>query len=100
MFGIKKKEKSEDQPMDAHINTIPEIFYGGHDPLVYRTPSASQRVEAPHPSSSPPNPIGTPRERGMQGHPLLPEQHPSSHGASSSGVSSSLFSKKWLWISV
>lgn len=92
MFGLKKKEKQEDQPVDAHIETMPEIFYGGHDPLVYRTSPQPTKVETPRPQTLPSIPPSAPRQ-------TLP--YPSSQAPTMPSVppSSSFFSKKWVWIS-
>jgi len=54
MFGKKKtkeKKKAEDKEPSIHIETIPELFYGGKDPLLYR-PSSEVSEEQKKPGKS------------------------------------------------
>lgn len=92
MFGLKKKEKQGDQPVDAHIETMPEIFYGGQDPLVYRTSPQPTKVEASRSTSSIPTPLKAPQKPP----PISPSQPLPQPIAPSSP---SFFHQKWVWIS-
>lgn len=64
MFGKKTNEEKPAIPISARIETIPQAFYGGNDPVVYQNSvSKSSHVDAEKPQivAATPKPLPPPR---------------------------------------
>ncbi|PIR76794.1 MAG: hypothetical protein COU32_00070 [Candidatus Magasanikbacteria bacterium CG10_big_fil_rev_8_21_14_0_10_42_10] len=47
-FGSKKKKKEKPSNLGVQIHTIPDIFYGGNDPVIYHTESHEGKRSESH----------------------------------------------------
>src|SRR3989339_293060 len=47
MVWNRKKKTSKEEKMNAHISVIPEIFYGGEDPLIYLVQKKAPEKQKP-----------------------------------------------------
>lgn len=65
MFGKKTNEEKPIIPISARIETIPQAFYGGSDPLVYQSSPNTNKTVVPEmqilPTTVPPPPLQQPK---------------------------------------
>lgn len=61
MFGFrKKKKKKQEEELQARMHVIPDIFYGGNDPVIYHQKAKEQEKKAPKRSKKKPKKLHDP----------------------------------------
>lgn len=59
MFGFAKKQQKKEDPVNARMHVIPDVFYGGNDPVIYHAKQEGNEQKQTHISHAPSSPAST-----------------------------------------